>query len=193
VTDLAAVQKHLDRKAITYDKETPQSNHITALQMGCFAQSLLAQHSVNGVIAKILPEQWSAGVYVLFEAAVSRVFFETFATTLHGKAGGLNVLVNASQRMLAVQLLDKNKRNDEKKNETKKGHILVKVGTDGRFAITTTPVQNNNNNNNNNSTPATANATNSTTPNSTTATTATSLNSTSSAAASAHPNTSAPQ
>jgi hypothetical protein len=95
---------------------------------------------VNGVLAKILPEQWSAGVYILFEAAVSRVFFETFATTLHGKAGGLNVLVNASQRMLAVQLLDKSNRKDEKKNEEKKGHILVKVGTDGRFAITTTPV-----------------------------------------------------
>src|SRR5205085_1827032 len=103
IAELAAVQKHLQAKAIMYEKESAESKHIAALQLGCYAQSQLAQHSVNGVLSKIITEQWLSGVYILFEAAVSRVFFETFATTLHGKAGGLNVLVNASQRMLAVQ------------------------------------------------------------------------------------------
>jgi hypothetical protein len=129
-----------DAKAIVYEKESAEAKHIAALQLGCYAQSQLAQHSVNGVLAKVTPDQWIAGVYVLFEAAVSRVFFETFATTLHGKAGGVNVLVNASQRMLAVQLIEKGKKNDDKK-DAKTGHILIKVATDGRFVITNTPAQ----------------------------------------------------
>jgi len=90
----------------------------------------LAQHSVAGVVAAVTQEQWINGVYVLFEAAVSRVFFETFATTLHGKAGGVNVLVNSAQRMLAVQLADKNKQ-----RRPADVHALVKVATDGRFTI----------------------------------------------------------
>lgn len=139
MNEQAAVQKHIESKTIVYEKESAESRHIVALQLGCYAQSQLAQHSVTGVLTKVTPEQWVNGVYVLFEAATSRVFFETFATTLHGKAGGLNVLVNASQRMLAVQLIDKSKPRDEKKDE-KKGHVLIKVGTDGRFIITTTPV-----------------------------------------------------
>lgn len=103
----ATVQKSLVGKQLVFEKETSESKHMTALQLNCWAQSQLAQHSVAGVIARIPLAQWLAGVYILFEAAVSRVFFETFATTLHGKAGGVNVLVNTSQRMLAVQLLER--------------------------------------------------------------------------------------
>jgi len=95
--EMASVQKHLEFKSISYEKQTAEAKHIHALQMGCYAQSQLAQHSVTGTIATVTQEQWIAGVYILFESAVSRVFFETFATTLHGKAGGVNVLVNASQ------------------------------------------------------------------------------------------------
>jgi len=48
------------------------------------------------------------------------------------------VLVNASQRMLAVQLLEKKK--DKKENDVKsEGHLLIKVATDGRFTVSTTP------------------------------------------------------
>lgn len=112
-----------------------------ALQIGCYAQSQLAQHSVSEVVCKITPEQWKVGVYVMFESAVSRVFLETFATTLHGKAGGVNVLVNAAQRMLAVQLVEKKK---DPKSEPKPNapHLLVKVATDGRFTITTATATN---------------------------------------------------
>lgn len=138
VPEMASVQKHLEFNAISYEKESVEARHIHALQLGCYAQSQLAQHSVSCVIATVTPEQWTNGVYILFESAVSRVFFETFATTLHGKAGGVNVLVNAQQRMLAVQLLDKGK--NKKPNESKaEGHLLIKVATDGRFTMSTTP------------------------------------------------------
>jgi hypothetical protein len=92
---------------LTFEKETLQINHMTALQIGCWAQSQMAQHGVAGVVTRVTRDQWLNGVYILFEAAVSRVFFETFATTLHGKAGGVNVMVNTSQRMLAVQLIER--------------------------------------------------------------------------------------
>jgi hypothetical protein len=127
-------QRLLEFKTLGYEKETAEARHIHALQLGCYSQSQLAQHSVSGVIATITREQWVNGVYILFEAAVSRVFFETFATTLHGKAGGVNVLVNSSQRMLAVQLGDKTKE-----RRPIDVHVLVKVATDGRFSVGSTP------------------------------------------------------
>jgi hypothetical protein len=125
-----STQRLMQFKTMAFEKESPEVKHIHALQMGCYAQSQLAQHSVAGVVAAVTQEQWINGVYVLFEAAVSRVFFETFATTLHGKAGGVNVLVNSAQRMLAVQLADKNKQ-----RRPADVHALVKVATDGRFTI----------------------------------------------------------
>lgn len=85
------------------------ASNIAFLQMSCFTKSQLAKHSVNGVLAKAEPASWFKGVYIFFEAAVSRVFFETFATTLHGKNSlrdtyaPINVLVNASARCLGVQ------------------------------------------------------------------------------------------
>ena len=45
------------------------------------------------------------------------------------------MLVNAQQRMLAVQLNDK-KAVKPKADAT---HVLIKVGTDGRFTVGTTP------------------------------------------------------
>jgi hypothetical protein len=131
-----SVHRQLEFKTLAYEKETPETKHVHALQMGCYAQSQLAQHSVVGVIAAITSEHWVNGVYVLFEAGVSRVFYETFATSLHGKAGGVNVLVNSAQRMLAVQLGDRNKDRQRKPMDT---HLLVKVTTDGRFTIGHTP------------------------------------------------------
>jgi len=74
---MASVQKHLEFKAISYERESAEAKHIHALQLGCYAQSQLAQHSVTGVVATVTQEQWVAGVYILFESAVSRVFFET--------------------------------------------------------------------------------------------------------------------
>ncbi|HZZ98487.1 MAG TPA: hypothetical protein VFG51_01010 [Candidatus Saccharimonadia bacterium] len=126
-----STQRLMEFKTMVFEKDTPEAKHIHALQMGCYAQSQLSQHSVSGVVAAVTPDQWINGVYVLFEPAVSRVFFETFATTLHGKAGGVNVLVNSAQRMLAVQLADRNK---QRRNNVE-NHLLVKVATDGRFTI----------------------------------------------------------
>lgn len=136
VADQASLQKHIEFKAISFEKETAEQRHIAALQLGCYAQSQLAQHSVAEVITKITPDQWRTGVYIMFESAVSRVFFETFATTLHGRAGGVNVLVNAAQRMLAVQLVEKKKDKTDANAKTAP-HMLVKVATDGRFTVTT--------------------------------------------------------
>lgn len=136
VADQISMQKHIEFKAISFEKETPEQKHIAALQIGCYAQSQLAQHSVAEVITKINAAQWRTGVYIMFESAVSRVFFETFATTLHGQAGGVNVLVNASQRMLAVQLVERKKDNVEATAKNAP-HLLVKIATDGRFIITT--------------------------------------------------------
>jgi hypothetical protein len=149
------VNKSLVEKKLAYQKETAESKHMTALQMGCWAQSQLAQHSVGGVIQRVSRQQWLDGVYILFEAAVSRVFFETFATTLHGKAGGVNVLVNASQRMLAVQIVNRKPVASvetasvetapvetapvEPSGSGGKQHLLIKVSTDGRFVVTKTP------------------------------------------------------
>ncbi len=135
VAEMPAIQKHLKFKAITYEKLSVETKHLHALQIGCYAQTQLAQHSVSGVIATVTQEQWMSGVYILFESAVARVFFESFATTLHRKAGGVNVLVNSSERMLAVQLLEKKK--DKKPNKSE-GHLLIKVATDGRFVVSTT-------------------------------------------------------
>ena len=133
VIDQFSIQKHIEFKAISFEKETPEQRHIAALQLGCYAQSELAIHSVSKVLEKVSPEQWIAGVYVMFEATVSRVFFETFATTLHGKAGGVEVLVNGAQRMLGVRLVDRSQPN---KSPKKSPHLLVKVTTDGRFNVT---------------------------------------------------------
>jgi hypothetical protein len=91
---------------------------------------------VSQVITKITADQWLTGVYIMFESNISRVFFETFAVTLHGRAGGVNVLVNAAQRMLAVQLIEKKKEKADAKAKTA-SHMLVKVATDGRFTVTT--------------------------------------------------------
>jgi hypothetical protein len=129
-----SAQKRMEFKSLTFAKETAEAQHIHALQMGCYAQSQMSQHSVTGIIAAVAPEQWIRGVYVLFEAAVSRVFFETFATSMHGKAGGVNVLVNSAQRMLACQLTDRNPQ-----RRPADSHLLVKVATDGRFTIGFTP------------------------------------------------------
>lgn len=141
VADQISMQRHIEFKAISFEKETPEQKHIAALQIGCYAQSQLAQHSVAEVITKINTEQWRNGVYIMFESAVSRVFFETFATTLHGKAGGVNVLVNAAQRMLAVKLVDRKKDQADTK-ASNVPHLLVKVATDGRFTITTATAAN---------------------------------------------------
>jgi hypothetical protein len=124
-------------KVVQYEVQTSEMKHIHALQLGCYAQSQLAQHSVIGVLAIVNRNQWLAGVYILFESAVSRVFFETFATTLHGKGGGLHVLVNAAQRMLAVQLVES--KASPKPELKEEGHLLIKVATDGRFTITKAP------------------------------------------------------
>ena len=156
------MNKSMVGKQLAFEKETPEIKHMTALQMGCWAQSQLAQHSMTEVVARVTREQWITGVYILFEAAVSRVFFETFATTLHGKAGGVNVLVNTSQRMLAVQLIERRlgRALDHKADDAgsaagsgvgsaegkdggggtgPKQHVLIKVSTDGRFVVTCTP------------------------------------------------------
>lgn len=135
----AAMAPPIDVKRITYEEDNePKPKHIAALQLGSYAESQLAQHSVSGVLAKVTHEQWITGVFVSFEATVSRVFFDTFATTLHGKAGGLNVLVNAVQRLLEVHLIDKSKARDEKRDNPTEGQVLIKVGNDGKFAITIT-------------------------------------------------------
>jgi hypothetical protein len=67
-----------DVRAIKYEVETPKQKHIAALQMGCYVQSLLAQHSVSIVEAALTRDNWTNGVYIVFESAVSRVFFETY-------------------------------------------------------------------------------------------------------------------
>lgn len=111
-----AIENVLDQNAfnafVDQTKESAESKHIAVLQLDCYSQSQLAQDSVNGVLTKITHKDWFQGVYILFETAVSRMFFETFATTLHGKGAvkdtslpGVNVMVNASQRMLAVQTI----------------------------------------------------------------------------------------
>jgi hypothetical protein len=66
-----------DVRNIKYEIETPEAKHVAALQLGCYAQSLLAQHSVSAVEAAVTRDKWLNGVYILFESAVSRVFFET--------------------------------------------------------------------------------------------------------------------
>ncbi len=142
VSEMASVQKQLGDKTITYEKPSAEQQHIIDLQIGSYAQSQLAKHSVDCVVATVTPDQWGAGVYVLFESAVSRIFFETFATTLHGRAGGVNVLVNAQQRMLACQLLEKkpkSKTDAEIKKAQDEGNLLIKVATDGRFTVSRTP------------------------------------------------------
>lgn len=136
VADQISMQKHIEFKVVSFETQTPEQKHVAALQIGCYAQSQLAQHSVAEVITKISPEQWRTGVYIMFESAVSRVFFETFATTLHGRADGVNVMVNAEQRMLAVKLAERKKDTAEVKVNNA-SHLLVKVATDGRFIVTT--------------------------------------------------------
>ena len=125
---------------VQYPKVTVEQRHIAALQLACYAQSQLAQHSVTGVLAFVDRPQWVVGVYILFDSVVSRVFFETFAITLHGKAGGITVLVNTSQRMLAVQLIEKKGEPKTKiPNGCADSHLLIKVATDGRFTFQLTP------------------------------------------------------
>jgi RING-type zinc-finger len=126
-----------DFKVVKYEVETTEARHIAALQLGCYAQSQLAEHSVLTLEQVINGEQWRRGVYVVFENSVARVFFETFAMTLQGKAGGVQVSVNASQRMLAVQLVDRTK--DKSDHKAGGQHLLVRVGTDGRYTITAAP------------------------------------------------------
>lgn len=142
-----------------FERETLESRHMAVLQMGCWVQSQLAQHSATRVTERVMRDQWLNGVYILFEAAVSRVFFETFATSLHGKAGGVNVLVNTSQRMLAVQLIVRPSGSDAKapapppeplpadpaagglggvSSPNPKQHVLIKVSSDGNFSTTLT-------------------------------------------------------
>jgi hypothetical protein len=133
-TTISSYVRMMEFQTMTFSKEPAEAKHIHALQIGCYSQSQLANHSVLGIVAAITHPQWVDGVYVLFEAAVSRVFFETFATVLHGKAGGVNVLVNSAQRMLAVQLADRNAA-----RRPVDAHTLVKVATDGRFTVGVTP------------------------------------------------------
>ncbi len=138
----AALKYRLAKNGTVYKEKTPVEEYISALQSGCNSQAKLAEFSVSNLLTQITPEQWIEGVYVLFEAAVSRIFFQTYAVALHGiafheKAGSLTVLPNASQRMLAVRLIDEAKpQSDDKKT----GHTMVKVNTEGKFTVTrTTP------------------------------------------------------
>ena len=130
----SAAKRKMDFKNMKFTRLTQEGRHIHALQIGCFAQSELAKCSVLNVIAAVTSDHWMNSVYVHFDAATSRVFFETFATTLHGKAGGVNVLVNSAQRMLTVQL-----RSPDNNFVKKPSHLLIKVACDGRFTIGHTP------------------------------------------------------
>jgi DNA-directed RNA polymerase subunit L len=124
---------------MAYEKQTSEGEYLATLQMQALVQLQLAQYSVKEVINKITAEQWKHGVYIWFENAVSRIFFEIFATTLQGKAGGVNVLINAARRMLAVQLVYTTKQPSTPNKSLKpKEHLLVKVAADGNFTITTT-------------------------------------------------------
>ena len=75
---MSAVQKALEHKTVAYTKPNGEQSHIIDLQIGCYAQSQLAKHSVDCVVETVTREQWLNGVYLLFESAVSRVFFETY-------------------------------------------------------------------------------------------------------------------
>jgi RING-type zinc-finger len=136
VENHAAIREQVEKKLVKYEPETGEQQHIAALQLGCYAQSQLAIHSVNTLEVTINAEQWKRGVYIVFEHSVSRVFFETFATTLQGRAGGVKVFVNASRRMLAVHLIDPTK---DKSDKSVGPHLLIRVGTDGRYTVTAAP------------------------------------------------------
>lgn len=122
----------IDEKKSLPEKEAPELQRLIPLLIGCWAQSQLAQDSVGGVLERIKESDWINGVYISFEFSVSRTFFDVFARTLHGKAGGLNVLVNTARHMLAVQLPSK-----KVLGAVVREHILVKVASDGRFVMTT--------------------------------------------------------
>ncbi len=115
-----------------YEQPTADVRHISALQIGCYAQSQLAQHSVCGVLSVVSRIQWVTGVCIEFESAVSTVFFETFASTLYDKTSGLNVLVNTPQRMLTVQLVEKSATQT---HPIPNGSVRINVTSDGRFHV----------------------------------------------------------
>lgn len=117
-----------DVMKLDYERETVSTRHIAALQMGCYSQAELAKWSVHRLETTLTADDWRRGVYVLAEPSVSRVFFETFALTMHGRAGGVEVLVNASQRLLAIALRDPS--GDKSFGPS---HLCVRVGVDGRF------------------------------------------------------------
>lgn len=127
----ASAQSAADFKTTNYQKDSAELKRVHLLQMGCYVQAQLAQHTADTVIASITPAQWVHGVYVHFEAAISNVFFDTFSSYLNGKAGGVKMIIYKEHRMLAVQLEDK--QETIVRLPAASPHIMLEVATDGRI------------------------------------------------------------
>lgn len=99
------LQKSLYLGQIAYEPRSPEQIYYEALQIGGKAQIDLAVFALNRVLAIVTKEQWSKGVYILFEPAPTSIFFQHFALSLHSRADNINVRVNINERMLACQII----------------------------------------------------------------------------------------